>query len=127
MVVEQKGGQRDHLHTRSQNNSTPTTMDDLGHPTSRPLSSDTEDDEDIEMVGLERAAMLPQKVTHANDDDLESSDDEDDPGTGLLTPGSQREPRHAHTRSLSLSRGISIWQQVKNIIIEVSGHPAPAR
>ena len=120
VVAEQKGGHRDILHTRSQNNSTPTAMDDLGHPTS---FSDTEDDDDIEMVGLEEVAMTPQKkFAHVGDNDSESSDDEDDDASrGLLVSGSQRGPGHAHTRSLSLSRGIDIWQQVKNIVIEVSG------
>ena len=124
VVVEQKGGQQDDLHTRSQNNSTPTAMDDPGHPTSRPSFSDTEDDEDVEMVGLEEIPMTPQ--LHSRDNDPESSDDEDDASRGLLVSGSRRRPRHAHTRSLSLSRGIDIWQQVKNIVIEVSGLPGPS-
>lgn len=122
-----KRARGDDLHTRSQNNSTPTAMDDLGHPTSELLFSDTEGDDDIEMVGLEEIAMTPQKAAHANDNDSESSDDEDDVGRGLLASGSRRRPRHAHTRSLSLSRGIDIWQQVKNIVIEVSGYPPAAR
>ena len=126
VVVEQKGGLRDDLHTRSQDNSTLTTMDDLGHQTSRPSFSDSEDDEDIEMFGLEEIAMTPQKAAHPTDNDSESSDDEDDVGRGLLVSGSQRRPGHAHTRSLSLSRGINIWQQVKNIVIEVSGYQSPA-
>ena len=126
MVVEQKGGLRDDLHTRSQNNSTPTTMDDLGHQTSRPSFSDSEDDEDIEMLGLEEIAVTPHKTAHPIDNGSESSDDEDDAGRGLLVSGSQRRPGHAHTRSLSLSRGINIWQQVKNIVIEVSGYPPAA-
>jgi len=122
-----KGGLGDDLHTRSQNHPTPTTMDDPGHPTSRQSLSDSEDDEDIEMVGLEDIAMTPRKVTHAVDHDSESSDDDDDVGRGLLVSGSQRRPGHAHTRSLSLSRGINIWQQAKNIVIEVSDHPPATR
>lgn len=122
VVAEQKGGLRDDLHTPSQNNPAPTTMDDPGHPKSRPSFSDSDDDEDIEMVGLEEIAMTPQKATHAIDNDSESSDDEDDAGRGLLASGSQRRPVHAHTRSLSLNRGINIWQQVRNIVIEVSGN-----
>ena len=103
-------------------------MDDLGHPTSRPSFSDSDDDEDIEMLGLEEIAMTPQKATHAIDNDSESSDDDDnDAGRGLLVSGSQRRPGHAHTRSLSLSRGINIWQQVRNIVIEVSNCPPAAR
>lgn len=109
-----------------QNNSTPTTMDDSGHPTSGPSFSDSEDDEDIEMVGLEGIAMTPQKAAHPIDDDSESSDDEDDAGRGLLVSGSQRRPGHAHTRSLSLSRGIDVWQQVRNIVMEVSVYPPAA-
>ena len=127
MVVEQKGEEQDDLHTRSQNDSTPTAMDDPGHPTSKLLFSDAEDDEDIEMVGLEEIAVTPQKIAHASDNDSESSDDEDDAGRGLLASGSQRRPSHAHTRSLSLSKGIDIWQQVKNIVIEVSGYPPATR
>jgi len=125
--VEQRVGLGDDLHTRSQNNPTLTTMDDLGHPTSRPSFSDSEDDEDIEMVGLEEIATTPRKVTHAADHDSESSDDEDDAGRGLLVSGSRRRPGHAHTRSLGLSRGINVWQQVKNIVIEVSGYPPATR
>ena len=124
VVVEQKGRQRDNLHARSRNNSTPTAMDDLGHPAS---FGDTEDDEDIEMVGLEEIAMTPQEVAHSHDNDSESSDDEDDASRGLLVSEPQRRPSHAHTRSLSLSRGIDIWQQVKNIVIEVSFRPPTAR
>jgi hypothetical protein len=101
-------------------------MDNLGHQTSGPSFSGTEDDEDIEMAGLEEIAMTPQRVTRAHDDS-ESSDDDDDAGRGLLVSGSQRRPGHAHTRSLSLSRGIDIWQQVKSIVIEVSDHPSTAR
>ena len=127
MVAEQKGGLRDNPDTRSQNCPTPTAMDDLGHPTSRQSFSDSEDDEDIEMVGLEEIAMTPREVAHATNNNLESSDDEDDPGTGLLASSSQRRPGHVHTRSLSLSRGIGIWQQVKNIVIEVSSRPPTAR
>jgi len=97
-------------------------MDDLGHPAS---FSDSEDDEDIEMVGLEEIAMTPQKAAHADDNDSESSDDEDDASRSLLVSSSPRSPGHAHTRSLSLSRGIDIWQQVKNIVIEVSGRRRP--
>jgi hypothetical protein len=126
VVVEQKGGERDDLHTRSRHNSAPTTMDDLGHPTSRPSLSDTEDDEDVDTAGLEEIAMTPRKTTYANDD-LESSDDEDDVSRSLLVSGSQRRPGHAHKRSLSLSRGIDIWHQAKNIVIEVSGHPPTVR
>jgi len=101
-------------------------MDGLGHPAS---FSDTEDDEDIEMVGLEEIAMTPLKAAHANDidNDSESSDGEDDASRSLLVSSSPRSPGHAHTRSLSLSRGVDIWQQVKNIVIEVSDHPPPAR
>jgi hypothetical protein len=124
---ETKGGLRDDLDTRSPLNSTPTTMDELGHPESRPSLSDAEDDEGAEMVSLEEIAMTPQKATHATDNDSESSDDDEDAGRGLLVSGSRRRPGHAHTRSLSLSRGIDIWQQVKNIVIEVSGHPSAAR
>ena len=102
-------------------------MDDPGPPTSKLLFSDTEDDEDIEMVGLEEIAVTPQKATHADDNDSESSDDEDDAGRGLLASGSQRRPSHAHTRSLSLGRGIDVWQQVKNIVVEVSGYPSAVR
>ena len=127
VVVEQKGGLRDDLHTRSKNNSTPTTMDDPGHPTSRPSFSDSEDDEDIEMAGLEEIAMTPQRVVHSADNDSESSDDEDDARRGLLVSGPQRRPGHAHTRSLSLSKGIDVWQQVKNIVIEVSVYPSAPR
>ena len=99
-------------------------MDDLGHPAS---FSDPEDDEDIEMVGLEEIAMTPQKAAHTDDNDSEFSDDEDDASRSLLVSSSPRSPGHAHTRSLSLSRGIDIWQQVKNIVIEVSGYPPAAR
>jgi len=99
-------------------------MDDLGHPAS---FGDSEDDEDIEMVGLEEIAMTPQQAVHANDNGSESSDDEDDASRGLLVSDSQRRPGHAHTRSLSLSRGIDIWQQVKNIVIEVSTSPPAER
>lgn len=99
-------------------------MDDLGHPAS---FADTEDDEDIEMVGLEEIAMTPQTTTHTNGNDSESSDDEDDVSRSLLVSSSPRTPGHAHTRSLSLSRGIDIWQQVKNIVIEVSSYPPVAR
>ena len=121
VVVEQKGGLRDDLNTRSQNNSTTTTtMDDPGHSTSRPSFGDSEEDEDIEMVGIKEIAMSPQN-------DSESSSDEDDAGRGLLASGSQHRPGHAHTRSLSLSKGINVWQQVKNIVIEVSDHPPTAR
>ena len=94
----------------------------MDHPESRRSFSDAEDDEDLEMVGFEEIAMTPRKDTHAADHDSESSDDEDDAGRGLLVSGSRRRPGHAHTRSLSLSKGIDIWQQVKNIVIEVSGH-----
>jgi len=125
VVVEQKGRQQDNLHGRSRNNPTPTAMDDPGHPTSL---SDTEDDEDIEMVGLEEIAMTPLTAVHPNDNDSESSGDEDDDASrGLLVSASPRRPSHAHTRSLSLSRGIDIWQQVKNIVIEVSSSPPAAR
>jgi len=126
VVVEQKGGLRHDLDTRSQNNSTTTTMDDPGHSTSRPSLGDSEDDEDIEMVGLEEIAMTPQKLTHPTDNDSESSDDEDDADRGLLASGPRRRPGHAHTRSLSLSKGIDIWQQVNNIVIEVSDNPPAA-
>jgi hypothetical protein len=101
-------------------------MDDPGHQTSRPSFSDSEDDEDIEMFGLEEIAVTPQKAAHHIDNDSESSDDEDDAGRGLLASGSQHRPTHAHTRSLSLSRGINIWQQAKNIVIEVSDYPTAA-
>jgi hypothetical protein len=101
-------------------------MDELDHPEFRPSFSDAGDDEDIEMVGLEEIAMTPQKATHALDHDSESSGDEDDAGRGLLVSGSRRRLGHAHTRSLSLSRGIDIWQQIKNIVIEVSGYPLAA-
>jgi len=77
------------------------------------------------MLGLEEIAMTPQKAAHPTDNDSESSDDEDDAGRGLLVSGSQRRPGHAHTRSLSLNRGTDIWQQVKNIVIEVSGCRLP--
>lgn len=90
-------------------------MDDPGHSTSRPSFGDSEDDEDIEMLGLEEIAVTPMEATH----DSESSDDEGDDGTGLLASTSPRRRGHAHTRSLSLSRGIDVWQQVKNIVIEV--------
>ena len=126
VVVKQKGGWRVDFNTRSPHNSTPMTMDEPGHPESRPSFSDSEDDEDVEMVGFEEIAMTPQKAAHANDRDSESSDDEDDTGRGLLISASRRRPGHAHTRSLSLSRGIDVWQQVKNIVIEVSDHP-PSR
>lgn len=122
MVVKQKGGGRADLDRRSLHNSPPTTMDKLDHPESRPSFSDAEDDEDIEMAGLEEIAMTPQQSTHAIDHDSESSGDEDDAGRSLLVSGSRRRPGHAHTRSLSLSRGIDIWQQIKNIVIEVSDH-----
>lgn len=125
VVVEQKCGLRDDLHTRSQNNSTRTTMDDLGHQMSRPSFSDSEGGEDIEMLGLEEIAMTPQKAAHPTDNDSESSDDGDDAGRGLLVSGSQHRPGHAHTRFLSLNRGTEIWQQVKNIVIEVSGCRLP--
>ena len=92
-------------------------MEDPGHSTSRPSFGDSEDDEDIEMLGLEEIAVTPLKATH----DSESSDDEGDDGTSLLASTSPRRHGHAHTRSLSLSRGIDVWQQVKNIVIEVSG------
>ena len=98
-------------------------MDKLGHPESRTSSSDTAVEEDMEMVAFEEILMTPQKAAHAIDRDSDSSDDEDDAGRGLLVSGSRRRPGHAHTRSLSLSRGIDIWQQVKNIVIEVSGRP----
>ena len=127
VVVKQKGGRRAELSSRSPQNSTRTTMDELDHSESRPSSSDPEDDEGVEMVGLEEIAMTPQKATHAVDHDSESSDDEDDVGRGLLVSGSRRRPGHAHTRSLSLSKGIDIWQQVKNIVIEVSGRSPIAR
>ena len=117
----------DDLDVRSPHNSTPTTMDELGHSVSKPSFSDTEDDEDVEMVGLEEVMVTPLKVTHPIDHDSESSDDDDDTGRGLLASGSRRRPGHAHTRSLSLSKGIDVWQQVKNVVIEVSGHPPAAR
>lgn len=102
-------------------------MDGLDHSESRQSFSDAEDDEDVEMADLEEIAMTPMKAAHAKDRDSESSDDEDDAGRGLLASGSRRRPGHTHTRSLSLSKGIDIWQQVKNIVIEVSGHPPAAR
>lgn len=126
VVAKQKDGRRADLNARSPHNSTPTTMDEPGHSESRPSFSDTEDDEDAEMVGLEEIAMTPLKTAHPIDHDSESSDDEDDAGRGLLVSGSQRGPGHAHRRSLSLSKGIDIWQQVKNIVIEVSNHPPAA-
>ena len=90
-------------------------MGELDHQTSRTSFSDTEDDENVE--GLEDIAMTPLNPI---DHDSESSDEENDPETGLLASGSRRSPGHAHTRSISLSKGIDIWQQVKNIVIEVS-------
>ena len=125
---KQHGGLRDGLNTRSSHNSTPMTTGELDNKASRPSFSDAEDDEDVEMEGLEEIAMTPLKATHPVDNDSESSDDEDDAGRGLLASGSGRRPGHAHKRSLSLSKGIDIWQQVKNIVIEVSGYPpAPHR
>src|SRR5579872_74918 len=98
-------------NTRSPQNSTPTTMDELDHTASRKSSSDTEDDEDVEMLSLEEITMTPQKDTHPLDHGSESSDDEDDAEAGLLASGPQRRAGHAHKRSLSLSKGINIWQQ----------------
>ena len=54
-----------------------------------------------------------------------SSDNKDDAGRGPLVSGSQRRPGHAHTRFLNLSRGVNIWQQVKNIVVEVSSYQLP--
>ena len=70
--------------------------------------------------------MNPQKPTHPTDNDSESSGDEDDADRALLASGPRRRPGHAHTRSLSLTKGIDIWQQVKNIVIEVSDYPLAA-
>ena len=127
VVAEQKDGQRDKANTGPSHNSTLTTMDELDHQASKPSSTGVEGDEEVEMASLDEIATSPQKDIHAIDDDSETSDDEDDAGRGLLVSGSQHRRGQSHARSSSLSKGIDVWQQVKNIVIEVSRCPQVAR
>ena len=94
-------------------------MDELGHLVSKPSFSDTEDDEDVEIVDLEEVAVTPLKVTHPIDHDSESSDDEDDTGRGLLASGSRRRLGHAHTRSLRLPFLVAEAEVLVHRVIDV--------
>ena len=116
---ESTGRLRDDLDVRSPHNSTPTTMDELGHSVSKPSFSDTEDDEDVEIVDLEEVAVTPLKVTHPIDHDSESSDDEDDNGRGLPASGSRRRPGHAHTCSPRLSFLVAEAELLVHRVIDV--------
>ena len=79
------------------------------------------DDHDMEMTAMNndhpsQNGLNELEIDSDYDDDSAS---EDDGSRGLLTGRSERSFRHEQPRQLPLRKSLTVWPQIKSIVIEV--------
>jgi hypothetical protein len=80
------------------------------------------DDHDMEMIAMNNVHPRQNGDTLFENEDYDddtSSASEDDGSRGLLTGSSERSYRHEQPRQLPPQKPLTVWPQIKSIVIEV--------
>ena len=78
------------------------------------------DDHDMEMIAMKNAQQRRNGDTSFENEDYDDdSASEDDGSRGLLTGSSERSYRHEQPRQIPSQKPLTVWPQIKSIVIEV--------
>ena len=78
------------------------------------------EDHDMEMISMKNVHQRQNGETLSENEDYDDdSASEDDGSRGLLTGSSERSYRHEQPRQIPSQKPLTVWPQIKSIVIEV--------